>query len=599
MPRIQQILFRPPLAFGRLGGSPTPLESYSWVEDPTIHGAARNVIEPALTLEVLRDGSVRPYLPEVIQFRDGRHLRPVAPFFELWARLEVTAHDRTVLGPVFTATTGRPFSRIKLGEVVDLPLTVGILERAGGSPAGVLYTVHVANRKAARRTGDEANAFEARLSVRGDEFDPQPVRGFTPPTPGQEPLVLPGQPVPLGSFQVIRPLRRLVNGVDLGVLRVRYTPARGEVYGPSSAVMGQDPSTGRFGEIVPPANRILNPASSWLQYDGTYVRYTNPEPSDTYDGADEGTNRSWGVVDDTCDGFVGAQVIVAGRRFTANARITVGPPDYAPDRRPFVSLADDLADRDLEPASAEELLAIEPETQQRLADLFQRVWETAGLANVDAIRQRALRDNQSWLSGREGEKVGDLPYTDERSMRPVDTPYADADITASIPSDGTPPGVALPFTDLVPLAHDKLGEVNGLIDFLLNRGERVAEMIRPPYGRFSDLQPEVVSDQAPSPGFRDPRLARDLAHDMRMPPYMRDEMATALGLMRRQYEELMAYVRAAGPPAAEGLVDAPAANVADRLPVRRRVRRRLDEARSAPHPQQSEDGTPTPAAPSS
>ncbi len=597
MPRIQRIMFFPPLAIGRLGGSSTPLESYSWVEDPTIHGAARNVIEPAVTLEVLRDGSVRPYLPDVIQFRDGRQLRPVAPFFELWARLEVTAHDHDVLGPVYTATTGRPFTGVKLGEVVELPLTVAIVERAGGSPAGVLYTVHVANRKAARRSGDEANAFEAHLSVRGDEFGPQPVLGFTPPTPGREPLVQPERPVPLGSFQVIRPLRRLVNGVDLGVLRVRYTPAPGEVYGPPSAVMGQDPSTGRFGEIVPPANRILNPAATWLQYDGDYSKYSNPEPSDTYDGADEGVGRSWGVVDDTCDGLIGAQVIVAGVRFTASSRISVGPPDYAPDRRPFVSLADDLADRDLEPATAEELLAVEPETQQRLADLFQRVWETAGLANVDAIRQRGIRDNQSWMSGREGDKVGDLPYTDERSMRPVDTPYADANITAAIPDDGLPPGVALPFTDLVSLAHDKLGEEDGLIDFLLNRGERVAEMVRPPYGRFSDLQPEVRSDQAPSSGFRDPRLARDLAHDMRMPPYMRDEMATALGLMRRQYEELMAYVRAVARPAADGLADVAPADTGDRLPVRRRVRRRLDEARKAPHPQPPADGSPALAEP--
>ena len=42
-------------------------------------------IKPAVSLRVMGDGSVRPFVPNVIQFRDGDLLRPVAPFFELWA----------------------------------------------------------------------------------------------------------------------------------------------------------------------------------------------------------------------------------------------------------------------------------------------------------------------------------------------------------------------------------------------------------------------------------------------------------------------------------------------------------------------------------
>lgn len=59
-----------------------------------LHGGGRTVIEPAVTLEVLDEGSLRTYLPSTIRFRDGERLRPVAPFFELWASVESVAGTR-------------------------------------------------------------------------------------------------------------------------------------------------------------------------------------------------------------------------------------------------------------------------------------------------------------------------------------------------------------------------------------------------------------------------------------------------------------------------------------------------------------------------
>src|SRR5205823_9096189 len=88
MPRIEQIFFLPPMAVARIGGSSQPLDSFEWIEDPTLHGAGRTVINPAVTLEVQQDGSVRPFVPGTIQFRDGNLLRPTAPFLELWAKVE-------------------------------------------------------------------------------------------------------------------------------------------------------------------------------------------------------------------------------------------------------------------------------------------------------------------------------------------------------------------------------------------------------------------------------------------------------------------------------------------------------------------------------
>jgi hypothetical protein len=567
---IQNVMFRPPLAVGRLGGAATPMDSYRWREDPTVHGAARNVIEPALSLEVRPDGSLAPFLPTVLRFREGRELRPVAPFFELWATV--------VFGEA--NPPGSPAG----GTVAEIPLTRALLESAGGRLDEIVFSVRVSNLKAARRTGDEANAFEASIEVRGDDFARRPLLAASPPQPGRELLVLPERPIPLGSFQVIRPIPGQVNAVDLDVLRMRFTPAAGQVYGPPSAMVGEDDSTRRRYEIVPPANRILNPAASWLRYDADYAKFSNPEPSDTYDGADQGTNQSWGVVDDTCDGVLQAEVVIGGQRHVAVARVCVGPPDYAPDRRPFVSLADDLADRDLEPAAPAELLDDEAGTQHRLADLLQRVWETASLVNLDAIRERALGDN-SFVPDI-APKLGELPRTDQGSLTwPADEPYADDKVRAVSSEPHNNPD-ELTLTALVAMAHDRLAEEDELVDFLLNQALRLRQMIRPAYGAFDQLSPTVAADRHPDPGFRDPRITRDQMHDMRMPPYMRDETASALSLTRRQYVELMAYVEAAITPDLTG--GSPAVT-----PLRRRVQARLQRARMADLPRaQSMDQSP-------
>ena len=59
----------------------------------------------------------------------------------------------------------------------------------------------------------------------------------------------------------------------------------------------------------------------------------------------------------------------------ATARVLSSCPDYAPDRRPFYSLADDLADRDLPPINIDD----DPPQQAlyEIADLFERAFETA------------------------------------------------------------------------------------------------------------------------------------------------------------------------------------------------------------------------------
>ena len=126
---ISEIYFLPPLAIARVGGSDTPLDCFVWDSDRTVYGAHRTIIRPALSLEVLADGSLRPYLPNSIQFKDRGQLRPVAPFFELWATID----DGT--------------------DGIRLPLTPRCSRSAVPRLDNVEYTVTVANRKAQRRTG--------------------------------------------------------------------------------------------------------------------------------------------------------------------------------------------------------------------------------------------------------------------------------------------------------------------------------------------------------------------------------------------------------------------------------------------------------------
>src|SRR5215813_377565 len=75
--QIHEIFFLPPLAIARVGGSDKPLDAFYWDTDKSIHGANRTVIRPDVTLKVLPDGTLRPFKPNAIQFRDGNLLRPV------------------------------------------------------------------------------------------------------------------------------------------------------------------------------------------------------------------------------------------------------------------------------------------------------------------------------------------------------------------------------------------------------------------------------------------------------------------------------------------------------------------------------------------
>ena len=551
---IAEIYFLPPLAIARVGGSDTPLDCFVWDSDRTVYGAHRTIIRPAGSLEVLADGSLRPFLPSSIQFKDRGQLRPVAPFFELWAKIA--------------------------GKKEGVPLTSALLAECGGSTDNVQYAITVANRKAQRRTGAASCAFIALENVNASDFAPRPLMAVSPHGSGEEPLVYKEHPIHLGTFQAIKPVLRRAMNVDLSVLRVRFMPAKGEVYGPPDAVSGPASPLpqgvalpgvtqgGRLHEIVPPENRILNPNTPWSRH---VMDDIDPLPSDSYDGANVGDNRSWGVVDDSCDGIIEASLVINNVRHTAMARVLSSCPDYAPDRRPFYSLADDLADRDLPPIKVND----DPPQQAiyEIADLFERAFETASMFNLDAMRTRAINEN---LDERPFPANHGLPKLDDRSMTAEDRglkkeeigvrtpPYAyyTADIFP-YPPQGKPPDLfKLPYSEAAHFVHARLCDIETLIDFLSACGSRVQKLVRPPFGRFSQLAKEP--DGTPNPSFRDTRVERDTYHDMRMPPYMRDSDQNPLSITHRQYDELMQLIKSLeNPGVVGGRADTPIARSVD------------------------------------
>jgi hypothetical protein len=211
----------------------------------------------------------------------------------------------------------------------------------------------------------------------------------------------------------------------------------------------------------------------------------------------------------------------------------VAPPHFAPDRRPFVSLADDLKDRDQSlPIGSTPLTEGESqaEWERRVNDLFQRALEVAGLFNVDANRNRAIGTNDNIP------QIPGAARTDSGMMTTTDVPFADLSAT----NWQSVPHARLPLSDLVQTAHGQMADLDTMVTKLREEADRIRLIVRPPYGYLRELP----ATPAPTPNakFRDPRVVRDLQYDMRMPPFVRDSDATSMSITHRQYDELMALV---------------------------------------------------------
>ena len=553
--RMLGIYFDPPMAIARVGRSKEPMPAYRWTLDENPARGVQTMIEPAPTLEEvsIKGTGHHPFTlavttPDRITFKD-RHgkVKPVAPFFELWARVQ----DED-------------------GTVVAVPVTEAFLEARGTKLKHLQFTVVAANRKAESRTKLASCAAIARKVFAADSYKTHYLDAISPHTEDQVPMVREDAPLPLGKVRTYKPnFEATTCGNRLDQIRVRFVPGKGDSYGPPEASKApasplppgafEPPMTeyGRIHKMTRKENRIFNSDTPWLGYNfRTDDSPKWPTPMDSYDGARVGSGNGWGLIDDTCDLILTADVAIDGVAHRAQARAMSGPPDFAPDKRPMYSIKDELDDRDLPPAE------LDPhDTPIEVLDLFRRIFETASLVNLDQRRSWAL-DGNAQLLGEPDENEpnwdeGITPHLGPRSMRESDKPYADL-VPEYTPGQGDtiePRSGAhdrLPYTQVVQQVHARMSDSPILRAFLLRDPDRVRHMVRPPFAYVSEL-PKIPGvqegarvgfegDSVRDISFRDPRETIDQTYDMRMPPYMRHSMGVPLSITRRQYDQLMGYL---------------------------------------------------------
>ena len=496
---IRRLLFNPSVAVARLGGSTSPMASFSWGPgDP--HTIAETRIRPEWTLDVDAAGNVTTRLPTSISVRDGALQRPVAPFLELWALTGDGPADGWVAQPV----------------------TPALLASNGVVESDVTFTVTAMNQKAAHRASRPNLRFGTfpPVSLTGDDHGAVLLRGESPPSVAN-PMVPAGQFIPLGSVQIMRPQTQPANPpfppeIRLDVLRLRFTPAAGLCYGPPQAAATQPPA-------VPAERAFLNDHAGWFDAPmGNVV-----VPADTFDAQDTAqgqTPRSLGVVDDTCDAVVTAAVTIGGAALGARANVTVGPPHFAPDRRPFLSIADEINDRE-DDAAARDAVLTPGERDAWVEDLFERIAETVSLFDLDYWRGLSATLTGSALAATSIPDDGVPAPT--RAMGGRDA-LRDRDIAIAPRSEIEP----FPLSARARERHRALSDLNQLKSWILAHPDRLAALVRAPFS-------------VPTTTYAD-------AFTMQMPPFMANSNRWPLALSNWQYRLLMAWkgdVVATGGPA--------------------------------------------------
>ena len=357
---IKEIRILPPLAIGRFGSSPEPLENFSvQVVDPV---GFRKVV-PAPSLVVDATGAVTETMPDpkgTVNFRDAKGLiKPLAPFLEVWARFE----------------DGGAFEPLTKNHLSDLKL----------KPSDLRWSVEVANIKVFRRTGDANDKVQARLQILFDDTDPdalhraQPLMGqcknFKPSDAGPK-------AIPLGSVRYVRPTDAFPE------IRFRFTPAAGRVYGTRAgdSLIVDDVYAGVTSVPAPPNGPWSVPFSgSWDRY---WIGAPNSPPvtapGDIFQGHFVGATKvSDGYFDDTCDGIVRVQLRVGTTLLTGYARIMAGVPDFAPDSHHVRTIADDLEQMVFGPdVTAPTTPQEDAQMLAEVVDTIRRAYETVRLMNT-------------------------------------------------------------------------------------------------------------------------------------------------------------------------------------------------------------------------
>ena len=499
---IHELFIDPPLAIARLGGSSIPQDAYSWIPPPAPRSGESTAIVPDWSLGVQQDGTVEPYLPLQLTFRDGALIRPVCPFFEIWARIGSANSSRK--------------------NWTEVPLTPALLAQAGATVADLSLKIDAKNFKAARRTGNANLRYGTfpPVMVRGDMHLPVALLASSPNGVSQ-PMIPVDHPIPLGFVQMLKSRAPLPASdaraalVDVERLRFRFTPAQGLVYGVPAAAKSSETPRGSHATPVEKTRAFLNPNAGWAG--ATDVGLV--EPDDTFDGADVHADTSLGVIDDTCEVRFELQLTpAAGAPVAASAHAFVGPPDFAPDRRPFLSLADELNDRGAGSEARTHSMS-EAQRDAWIQDLFERVFETTTLFNVDFYRSIGAAQ----LSGKDRAAH---PVKDDHLPNPSRA-MGGRDMLRKKKKDEQPivapnRDVPLPLSQRAVSRHRELSDLSGLREFIEAHRGRIKELVRRPFDIHKGENTDVST--------------------MRMPPFMRNSNAEPLTLSGWQYDLLMGWV---------------------------------------------------------
>jgi hypothetical protein len=359
---INELRILPPLAIARFGAAPTPMDNYDAVVTPDRPLGHRRLV-PAETLRVdpVTGAIAEVVVPAGVAFKENGLVRPVAPFLELWAVTDA-------------------------GQLE--PVTTTMLEADGVTAADVQWQVHVANLKAARRTGDPDDRIEVKTGFFSDHEAHE--------LHGTSPNFWPGKSIPFGHARYIKPTG------DHPEIRLRFTPGPGHVYGASTTPPRAVPADPNVVDVV--YNGV---AGRWLGHvDGRPARPGEPDPppftapGGIYRSEPPGSGVSAGYLDDGCDGLVRARLTVRGVTLRSYARVGAGPPAYAPDSMPIRSVADEL-EQLLHGPSVDAGDA----TLERVEEIVRRAFETVRLMNTDAANRGGMAghdsDGQPLLRSRE------------------------------------------------------------------------------------------------------------------------------------------------------------------------------------------------------
>jgi hypothetical protein len=468
---VEQIALLPDIAIARVGSSAQPLACYDWSKEPdnSPDGSGKTTIEGRATLGISSKGEIELEPPtqrlggtavdftEPIENGRKQRLRPVCPWFVLFVKWRDGGWE--VLLPQDLEAIGVPLS-------------------------GVSWEVVVASRKPYNMTLAPEDIVYAEAKIDGEQGDgygtarkeliERPLVGVSDANYWIKHSRLPYDQIQFDDSKRLIPKGE--NRVYLGRIqaphfsekygiRLRFVPPPGVVYGPINLWDRIESLVSKMSKealndllehwdnwfelkILRPDLKskycILNPNSAWMTKSIGPSQEVRTLPGPQFaniaipDESDNSTYCSLGLIDDFSDGIVTVALKShKGVIHTAQARIVIGPPDFAPDRRHPVRLYETFADRAYlggrDSYAAPPSKLSDEELESEVQDLFRRAYETVGLTNVDAMNNRLASPFSE-----ETKRVapGDLPLTllARDKHRRLASPEALADILREQPN---------------------------------------------------------------------------------------------------------------------------------------------------------------------